>query len=258
MYKPALEAIEEEEIEINNNKYKIIKAFSKISSARATIDNDSILIRFPYYYNSKQINDAYSNLKRRVIKMLEKHPEYLKKDKFDFSNEKFYNIIGRKIFIKKLDIENGKPSVTYFNDTILLKIPKDMLEQEKDKYTMLLLKKIVTKVFKEDLKKRIGEFNNKYFNSEINKVIIRDNSSNWGTYNRKTKNIGINFKLLFAPLPILDSVIVHELTHTKVLNHQKAFWDIVYEIIPDYKERRRWLIHNKYNIFNGEAEYQES
>ena len=43
------------------------------------------------------------------------------------------------------------------------------------------------------------------------------------------------------PPEILDYVVVHELAHRKELNHSKAFWSVVEQILPDYKERRRWL-----------------
>ncbi|MCL5433407.1 MAG: M48 family metallopeptidase [Candidatus Marsarchaeota archaeon] len=255
MHSIDLQIFEEEEIEISNNKYKFIKAYSKLSSARAIIDNDKIIVKFPYHYNIVQINNAYSNLKKRVIKVLEKNPEHFKKESLDFSKGKICTIINKEIFIIANEADYKKPSAAYYNNTIVLKIPKDLSEQQKEFHIKLLLRKIISKIFKEDLKKRVDELNKEYFNSKINKIIIRNNSSNWGTYNRRTSNIGINFKLLFAPLSILDSVIVHELAHTKVLNHQKKFWDIVYEIIPDYKERRKWLMQNKHNLLNGDLKY---
>ena len=38
--------------------------------------------------------------------------------------------------------------------------------------------------------------------------------------------------------------IVHELAHTRVANHSQKFWNVVSGILPDYKERRRWLKKN--------------
>jgi hypothetical protein len=48
----------------------------------------------------------------------------------------------------------------------------------------------------------------------------------------------LNFRLLYCPREIMDSVIIHELCHTKVRNHQKEFWDAVYGIVPDYRQKR--------------------
>ena len=43
------------------------------------------------------------------------------------------------------------------------------------------------------------------------------------------------------PPEILDYVVVHELAHRKQMNHSPAFWAEVERILPDWRERRRWL-----------------
>ena len=48
---------------------------------------------------------------------------------------------------------------------------------------------------------------------------------------------------------IIDSVVVHELVHTKIKNHSKKFWSNVYRIIPEYPEYNKWLKQNG-NLLN--------
>ena len=48
-----------------------------------------------------------------------------------------------------------------------------------------------------------------------------------------------------APMSVIDYVVVHELAHTVVKNHSRKFWDAVASVMPDYKERRRWLKENE-------------
>jgi len=62
----------------------------------------------------------------------------------------------------------------------------------------------------------------------------------WGTCSRRA-DIKINWKLANAGEDILDYVIVHELAHIKEKNHSKRFWAIVAGILPDHKNRRKWL-----------------
>ena len=41
---------------------------------------------------------------------------------------------------------------------------------------------------------------------------------------------------------IRDSyIVVHEMSHLIHKNHSTAFWSLVENILPDYKERRKWL-----------------
>lgn len=54
-------------------------------------------------------------------------------------------------------------------------------------------------------------------------------------------DINLNLVLAFAPPPQLEYVVVHELCHIRHRNHSAAFWSLVGEILPDYRERRHWL-----------------
>ena len=44
-----------------------------------------------------------------------------------------------------------------------------------------------------------------------------------------------------APDEVLDYVVVHELCHLKEMNHSQAFWEQVKAVMPDYKEKEKWL-----------------
>ena len=46
---------------------------------------------------------------------------------------------------------------------------------------------------------------------------------------------------MLAPEEVTDYVIVHELAHRKQMNHSAAFWNEVAAVLPDYRERERWL-----------------
>ena len=43
-------------------------------------------------------------------------------------------------------------------------------------------------------------------------------------------------KLLLLPERLMDCIILHELVHTKVKNHSKAFWKELLKIEPNAKE----------------------
>jgi predicted metal-dependent hydrolase len=51
-----------------------------------------------------------------------------------------------------------------------------------------------------------------------------------------------------APVDVIDYVIVHELVHLRVRNHSSQYWQIVKQIMPDYKERLNWLHENGHRL----------
>lgn len=71
-------------------------------------------------------------------------------------------------------------------------------------------------------------------------VSIKEQKSRWGSCSRQG-NLNFNWRLLIAPLPVLDYVVIHELAHLKELNHSPRFWALVGQTCPDYAAWRRWL-----------------
>jgi len=73
-----------------------------------------------------------------------------------------------------------------------------------------------------------------------NRVIIRGQKTRWGSCSHKG-NISINWKLIMAPEPVIDYIIIHELAHLKEMNHTKRFWELVAEHCPRWPEHKKWL-----------------
>lgn len=77
-------------------------------------------------------------------------------------------------------------------------------------------------------------------NLEFGRLKISSAKKRWGSCSGKN-NLNFSWRLILAPLEILDYVVVHELAHILHKNHSQLFWKYVGEIIPDYKKRRKWL-----------------
>lgn len=58
------------------------------------------------------------------------------------------------------------------------------------------------------------------------------------------RRVTFSWRIVLAPLPVIDYVVVHELAHLKERNHSHKFWKLVETILPDYRVRRQWLKRN--------------
>lgn len=78
------------------------------------------------------------------------------------------------------------------------------------------------------------------YNFTYNRVFIRDQKTLWGSCSSK-RNLSFNWRLIQAPLDIVDYIVVHELVHTEILRHTKAFWERVASLYPQHRQARIWL-----------------
>ena len=75
-------------------------------------------------------------------------------------------------------------------------------------------------------------------------VSTRSLKTRWGSCNQN-KEIVLNIFLMQLPWECIDYVILHELTHTKILHHGPLFWAELEKHLPDAKKIKKTLRHYK-------------
>ena len=77
----------------------------------------------------------------------------------------------------------------------------------------------------------------------VARVTVRDTRSRWGSCS-SAGALSYSWRLILAPEPVLDYVVVHEVAHLRELNHGPRFWRLVADLMPDHAAARRWLKAN--------------
>jgi len=116
----------------------------------------------------------------------------------------------------------------------LLRVP-DKYRPDAARKLELWYRREALKLFRErvDLYKR-------YYMFAAGPVKLSSAVKRWGSCG-PTNSLNFNWRLIMAPLVVIDYVVIHELCHTAVRNHSSRFWSRVEAVMPDYRKHRDWL-----------------
>jgi len=75
----------------------------------------------------------------------------------------------------------------------------------------------------------------------------------WGGCSAKN-TLTFSWRIVMAPLHVIDYVVIHELAHIREKNHSPKFWKIVEAALPNYRDHRDWLKQQGHLLTTAGAE----
>ena len=136
--------------------------------------------------------------------------------------EDYIYLLGQRVFL-------SFPGSVTFNDEV---VTFDSREQ---------LHKKLRKVFLKYLTERTNYYAS-MMTAPTYQVKLREMRSRYGTNNRGKKTITYAMMLIYYSPSVIDSVVIHELTHCFVYDHSDNFYRLLYKYCPDYDILRKKLI----------------
>jgi predicted metal-dependent hydrolase len=81
----------------------------------------------------------------------------------------------------------------------------------------------------------------------VTRVGVRDPKSRWGSCS-SSGALSFSWRLIFAPEPVIDYVVAHEVAHLVEMNHGPRFWRLVASLVPDSAAPRAWLKRHRLEL----------
>jgi predicted metal-dependent hydrolase len=198
-----------------------------------TIDREArVNVVSPYHLQISEINDFVRSkidwIEKSKIRVIANKPLIRN---YEDGEEFLYLGVPRKLKY----VSNVNHAIAYLNDEFHISTNVKPYAKE---YLAKLYKNLAWNYFVP----KTYEFAKKY-NFKFSTTKISSANSKWGSCSSRG-SINLSWRLVMAPEPVIDYVIIHELAHTVEANHSAKFWAIVEKIIPDYKSKRKWLKDN--------------
>lgn len=198
--------------------YKLVKTNRRTLSVE--IKNGNVIVRSPLFLPKSYIERFLLQKQKWVINKIH--------------SSKKRELFGSLFLGREYSVEYGDNSE--ISDRIFLKVLGDT-KLEKDR--------ALEKFYRYETLKRVEKYLAKYSDQfTYGSVKYRKYSSKWGSCSHQN-NLQFNIYLSMCPEEVIEYVVVHELCHTLIKNHQKKFYALVSQFLPNYKKPLSWLRKNR-------------
>lgn len=210
-------------------EYTVIRSNRKTLSIIIERDR-SVVVRSPQDLSDKQIAEEVKKRKRLIESKINSNQKYktepspkefVSGEQFLFLG-KFYSLEVEESDCVKIEFDN----VFHVSARNKVVVKHLLVEWYQGKALELLTPRI--KYYAENI------------GVKCKHIHITNAQYTWGTCT-PGGNLNFNWRLIKAPIEVIDYIVVHELAHLKIPNHSSEFWNIVAVQLPNYEEAKNWL-----------------
>lgn len=216
--------------------YSIV--YSNRKTIGIVIERDrSVVIRAPHHTSKEIIAETVKKRSRAILQKINHHQKYpLQMQTKEFVSGESLLHLGKpyQLFV----VDEPVDGVIFDSKFIISRKNQRRAKQLlQDWYHYSATEIIVPKAV--SIAKQIGV--------SFNKINILDLKYRWGSCTPKD-NIHFNWRLIKAPMNVIEYIIVHELTHLLETNHTPEFWNRVRTSLPQYASAKKWLRSYGYEL----------
>jgi len=210
-------------------------------NTRFSITRKQVILRMPMGQSAGFVQHQMTALQQWVHKQVIRKPAlraYFQPKSYQTGD--VLQVGARKYWLEINLSDRATHTARLIGDTICVSLSTRSAELQRNRSIKTLLSRVVAGDFYPEMVERVHAINRRSVNRPITNIYLKYNHSNWGSCSANG-NVNLSTRLLFAPEPVQDYVILHELTHLLEMNHSDRFWALVESFMPDYAQKERWL-----------------
>ena len=151
-----------------------------------------------------------------------------------------YSYLGRSYRLKiERSSAEGTPSASLHGAFLTVALPRGSTAAQRP----ALARRAVVAWYRRQAERRLPERVEVYASRaglRPPRILVREQEKRWGSCSSNGE-LRFNWRVMMAPLSLIDYVVAHEVCHLVVRDHSKRFWKLLETVLPDHEERRARL-----------------
>jgi predicted metal-dependent hydrolase len=212
--------------------YKIIRSKRRTIALTVTA-NASLIVRAPMKTSIAHIERLVSSRADWIRKAIARVSSRPRPVVHEYAEGESFLYLGKSY---KLNISKKSDKKLYFRSGFILSAKEKKHARE-----------LLVSWYKQEAKKKIAErveWCARRAGISYKSIKITTANRRWGSCST-SGNLNFSWRLIMAPLSVIDYVVVHELAHIEHKNHSKYFWNTVKVMCPNYEKSKLWLRANE-------------
>lgn len=220
--------------------YDVIKS-NRASTSIVVEPDGRVFVRAPKKKTEEEINIIVVKKREWIADKLRKISEIKKPIPLvrEFISGEKVLIKNKQYRIKIHGQARVRSKITFSAGVIHIYVNQVLEGPDREQEVKKILKRWFNRYARNYFSQRIQKYQ-ALLNVDIKGLSIREQRKRWGSCT-SDNHLNFNWRVIMAPVTIIDYIIVHELCHALEKTHSARFWDLVKSVLPDYEERKEWL-----------------
>lgn len=210
--------------------------YSNRKTLNITVERDRrIIVRAPQHLSESRISELVYSKRQWIKEKLAHSQKYpLDSEYKEFVSGETLMYLGRNY---QLLVEDRELKDVLFERRFI--ISKDQQSKANDIFKKWYKTQAIKKI--EPIAKRVA----KNLGVEYNECKVSEMKYRWGSCT-PANNIIFNWRIIKAPMFVVEYLVTHELVHLIEPNHTPRFWNVLSIQAPNYQRAKGWLKKNGY------------